>query len=234
MQEEGGSFSGKMSSGISEKKYRCGDIRESDGKIFLEYRRDYIRKNGERKIAERWVTPEVFAKKKKYKKEYRKRPYAIARNNEQSYIRKKKPEVKAKLKKYWHDYYRRPEVKARDRARVKHKMLTDPKFAIAKRVRARIKAALKRARISKKDKTETLIGCSYLFLKEHIEKQFRDGMGWDKPRSFHIDHIRPLSSFDLTNPEELKLACHWSNLQPLTPEENLSKGHKWDQEMALT
>ena len=42
----------------------------------------------------------------------------------------------------------------------------------------------------------------------------------------HIDHIKPLASFDLTIPEQLKRAAHWSNLQPLSAADNWDKGTK--------
>lgn len=41
---------------------------------------------------------------------------------------------------------------------------------------------------------------------------------------FHIDHIRPLASFNLTQPKDYQAAVHWSNLQVLTVRENLAKG----------
>ena len=212
------------------REYRCGDIRESDGKIFLEYRRDYIRKNGERKIAERWVTPEIFAKKRAYKAEYRKRPECKERGSLLSKIRSKKQEVIQRRRETRKKYIRRAEFKVKYNASIKKRVLQNPQFAIARRVRARIRMAIKRVGLAKKDKTEELIGCSYSFLREHVEKQFRDGMTWDDPKSFHIDHIRPICSFDLTDPDQLKAAFHWSNMQPLTPEENLRKGHSWPSE----
>ena len=62
-------------------------------------------------------------------------------------------------------------------------------------------------------------------LKEHIEKQFVDGMSWDNWAldGWHIDHIKPLASFDLTDRQQLLEACHYTNLQPLWAKDYLSK-----------
>jgi hypothetical protein len=43
---------------------------------------------------------------------------------------------------------------------------------------------------------------------------------------WHIDHIKPVSSFDLTLPEEQLKAFNFKNLQPLWAKENLEKGSK--------
>ena len=39
--------------------------------------------------------------------------------------------------------------------------------------------------------------------------------------------IVPLSSFDLTDKEQSRKACHFTNLQPLWAKDNLKKGNKY-------
>ena len=51
-------------------------------------------------------------------------------------------------------------------------------------------------------------------------------MNWENYGKWHIDHIKPISKFDMTDQEEQKKCFHWSNLQPLWAEENISKGDK--------
>ena len=70
------------------------------------------------------------------------------------------------------------------------------------------------------------LGCSIDFLKEYLKKQFKDGMSWENHGQWHIDHIKPLASFDLTDREQLIKACNYTNLQPLWAEDNFKKGSK--------
>jgi len=74
----------------------------------------------------------------------------------------------------------------------------------------------------------TDLGCSIDELKMHLESKFQYGMNWDNWsfEGWHIDHIVPLASFDLTDRKQLLLACHYTNLQPLWAIDNLSKGDR--------
>lgn len=73
-----------------------------------------------------------------------------------------------------------------------------------------------------------LTGCSIEFLINHLQSQFKENMSWENygRKGWHIDHIKPCASFNLTNLEEQKECFHYSNLQPLWWWENASKGCK--------
>jgi hypothetical protein len=72
------------------------------------------------------------------------------------------------------------------------------------------------------------LNCSIEELKTYLESKFQEGMSWENHslHGWHIDHIVPLASFNLEDPEELKKACHYTNLQPLWAEDNLKKATK--------
>jgi len=76
----------------------------------------------------------------------------------------------------------------------------------------------------KSKSTADLIGCSIDDLKSHLEKQFTDGMSWENYGDWHVDHIRPCCSFDMTDPEQQRECFNYTNLQPLWAKDNLAKG----------
>lgn len=80
---------------------------------------------------------------------------------------------------------------------------------------------------SKSVKTEALLGCSIICARQHLEAQFLPGMSWDNHGEWHIDHIRPCASFDLTDLEQQKECFHYTNLQPLWAADNLRKSDTW-------
>lgn len=98
-------------------------------------------------------------------------------------------------------------------------------FRLKNNIRSRLNIFLKANKLHKDNSTFNLVGCSPEFLKEHIEKQFTEGMSWDlMGKHIHIDHIIPLSS--AKNEDEIYKLCHYTNLQPLWAEDNLKKGSK--------
>ena len=80
------------------------------------------------------------------------------------------------------------------------------------------------------------IGCSRNQLIKYIESQFEKGMNWENygGAGWQIDHVIPLSSFDLSDIEQKKRAMHYSNLQPLWAIENKKKHAKIPKEYQPT
>ncbi len=105
-------------------------------------------------------------------------------------------------------------------------------FKLQQILRNRTRCAIKSNR--KIGPTIDFIGCSIEELKLKFESLFYPNpetgemMTWENYGYYgwHIDHIIPLSAFDLTDPKQFKKACHYTNLQPLWWKENLSKGNK--------
>ena len=82
----------------------------------------------------------------------------------------------------------------------------------------------------KKDKTLELTGCSIKELKAHLETNFKDVMSWDnyKHDGWHMDHIRPCASFDLTDKKQQLVCFNWRNLAPAWANENIRKSDTYE------
>jgi hypothetical protein len=102
---------------------------------------------------------------------------------------------------------------------------TDPSYKLITNQRTRITGILKK---HKTDKTLNLLGCSAQFLRTYIENKFLEGMTWDNygKHGWHIDHIIPCSSFNLTDSTQQQICFHYTNLQPLWAIDNLKKSNK--------
>tara|TARA_R100000963_G_C4621481_1_gene88860 strand:- start:35 stop:931 length:897 start_codon:yes stop_codon:yes gene_type:complete len=108
----------------------------------------------------------------------------------------------------------------------------NPQFRLKQNLSRRIRGALTKFKTRKNISTLKLTGIkSIQFLMHHIAKQFKPNsegvpMAWDNYGEWHIDHIKPCSSFDLTCPIQQKLCFHYTNLQPLWAIDNLVKQDK--------
>ena len=106
----------------------------------------------------------------------------------------------------------------------KNKFKSDLNFKLKINLRNRVRKALKDR--NKSVNTATLIGCSIEQLWIYLEKLFKPGMTHKNHGLWHIDHIKPCASFDLTKASEQRKCFHYTNLQPLWASENLSKGDR--------
>jgi hypothetical protein len=107
-----------------------------------------------------------------------------------------------------------------------NRLKTDIQFKLSYNLRNRLRSAINRNQ--KIGSAVRDLGCTIDELKIYLESKFLSGMSWDNwsVEGWHIDHIKPLSSFDLTDRQQLLEACHYTNLQPLWAKDNLVKNDK--------
>ena len=106
--------------------------------------------------------------------------------------------------------------------------INDEQHRLAHNCRVRVREMVKSHGGIKSASTMELVGCSIQHLIEHFEQQFAAGMTWENMGAWHIDHIRPCASFDLTDPAQQRECFHYTNLQPLWAEDNIRKSDKWE------
>jgi hypothetical protein len=100
----------------------------------------------------------------------------------------------------------------------------DVNFKLVTLLRTRLNRALKKnwkVGSSIKD-----LGCTIEELKVHLEAQFKPGMSWSNHGEWHIDHIVPLASVNLSDREDFLKVCNYKNLQPLWARENILKSDR--------
>ena len=127
---------------------------------------------------------------------------------------------KEKLKKY----YERKKAEGHFRKMAK-KWRENPRNRISNSISARISEFINKKRKS----WRVMLPYSLEQLCSHLENQFNDKMSWDNYGSYwHIDHIKPICSFNFLTYEDKEFQECWSlnNLRPLEARENIRKGRK--------
>ena len=168
------------------------------------------------------------------KKEYMRKYYKEHKDNFNEYGRKHYKEHKEERKEYNRAYkvthlayynMKQKEYRQEHKDKVNKYMYMcyhkNPHFRLLSCLRSRLWQALKGT--DKSDSTIKLIGCSIDELKNHLEKQFIKGMSWKSYGKWHVDHIKPCCSFDLSKPKEQYKCFNYTNLQPLWAKDNCSK-----------
>ena len=108
----------------------------------------------------------------------------------------------------------------------KHKYHSDGNFRKLSLLRSKTYYALK-AKNSKCD----LFGISVSEYKKWIEYQMSDEMSWDNyGKIWHIDHVIPCWTFNLTDYCDMKRCFNWKNLRPMLKLENKLKGMNIDED----
>jgi hypothetical protein len=151
--------------------------------------------------------------------------------------KEKRKQYRDKYKKDNPDYVTRGNIKVQEWIKnhpgymnewTKNSLKTNINHKIKHNLSERFRVAL--FKNSKSSPTLEILGCTIDEFKTYLENQFQEGMTWENYglKGWHIDHIKPCSLFDLSDPEEQKKCFHYTNLQPLWWYDNLKKSAKYE------
>lgn len=157
-------------------------------------------------------------------------------NNREKFLKeqteyRKRPDAKIKRKKL-REKYKQDGTAKKHRQKSYENLKNNPtKYALFKIInncRSRVRQSVKTFDVKKSNERKIeLIGCTSLFLKKHLEKQFKPEMTWENYGTYwEVDHIIPISRFDITVRSERNKANHYTNLQPLEADINRKLGDK--------
>ena len=163
-----------------------------------EYKKQYYLKNENKIKRNIYIKDYVLKNEESIKikrKEYREKNKEIISIRNKIYINTHKSQIKENRK---------------NRIRSDYEKISD-------RIRSRIRMALKSVNLNKCISSSESLGCSIQFFREYLESKFTKGMTWETwgLYGWHLDHIIPISSFDLSDPEQQKQCFHYTNTQPL-------------------
>ena len=159
---------------------------------------------------------------KKYREKNKERLY----NNHKEWYEENKDK--------WNEYIKEYREKNKDKIREikrnyeRTRKANDPIYKLINNFRTAIYQVLKESQVQKNGHYFDILKYSPENLIEHLENKFKDNMTWDNYGEWHVDHIKPISSFQINEIGDKEFMSCWSleNLQPLWGEENIRKSNK--------
>lgn len=180
------------------------------------------RKDKQKIYEKKWVAKNPDKVKAKYKRYHQRHPEKVKEKTRQRWLSGKGAEAKKRYKTVSRDKYLAG-VKKQNARR-----WSDPTFRISRTISIRMNDTLSGRKNYRR--WQTLVGYGLEELRKHLSEQFAEGMTWENHGDWHIDHRRPIASFDFTSPEDPGFKECWAlgNLQPLWAKENMAKGARYE------
>ena len=158
---------------------------------------------------------------------------------------KARSEVKAKVNASWRKYRENNLEKVKERfddwkernkdsyreSRTifqREKRRNNPVFRMQQNLRRRLHWAVTHQETTKDETTMKLVGCDLENLVDYLESNFQENMSWENYGEWHVDHVRPCNSFDLSDEGQQQVCFNWRNLLPLWGEENQIKADRYE------
>ena len=216
---------------------------EKNREIGIKKRKEYYSLNKDKyreysRRQKRVYTEEQKEKAKVRRAEYYKNNLEKIKESHKKYQQEHKDKVHAWQKKYRDNNKNkileqqrryRDNNRAKINAKAIERLHNDPKHQMKERTRNMLRYALRSKNHRKNSHTKDILGCDINFFCDYLFKTWekRYGKKWDG-EPYHIDHIVPLAT--AKNETDILRLCHYTNLQMLTPEENMSKKARLDWE----
>ena len=137
---------------------------------------------------------------------------------------------KEHLKEYIKEYRKNNVDKIRETKRnyERNRKTNDPLYKLVANFRTAIWTVLKENNMDKYGHYFEILRYTPDELAIHLEKQFTSDMTWENYGEWHVDHKKPITSFNFQEMGDDEFMKCWSldNLQPLWGEENIRKSNK--------
>lgn len=189
-------------------KYKVGSVCKVCWKNYREENKEHIRQQSAKRRANN--SEQIKIEKAEYYQKNKKK------------IREKMAIYYKENKHLWNEYQTR-------------RRLTDPHFRIMQNLRNNLSSKLRSSNVRKTSKTIDILGCCIEDFIYHLESLWSENMSWDnygvykigQQMTWHIDHIKPCDSFDLTDEAQQRECFHYENMQPMWAVENIIKSNSY-------
>ena len=174
--------------------------------------------SGRRNIGGREVAMKKYESKPETKKRKRKnynKWYEENKEHRKQYHKEYREKNIDKIRQIKRDYERNRKAKY-------------PIYKLISNFRTAIYTVLKESNVDKYGHYFDVLQYTPEELITHLELHFKDDMSWDNYGKWHVDHIKPISSFNIVDMGDEEFMKCWSlgNLQPMWGEENIRKSNK--------
>jgi hypothetical protein len=176
-----------------------------------QYKKEYKKENAE--------------KVKKNNKEYYKENAEKVKENNKEYYKLNTKKIKERTKKYQKEYIKEYRNNIRK---------NNFKLYLIHLQRGQINRCFKSSLLNKNKHSIEYLGCDIETFINHFQKKidyFNNNIASDEIMTFHnihIDHIKPVSKFNLDDEDEFLKCSHYTNMQPLLAKDNMEKSNKWN------
>ena len=222
----------RTASEIAYERYHMDDIKQAREHGF-DWSYEWTKERAKRTAKAKWeaMTPE---EKKSHnrrcmantKKRFAKSPEAHAAHIK--YKREWRAENKDALNKYNKQWRKNNPEKMRAHRK---RQMENPAFRALRNQRKRFRDIMKSVKNGGTGSYSDKIGCTTAEFHRYMEAKFKPGMTWSNYGTYwHVDHIIPCAAFNQSDPHQLALCWHHSNMQPLEARDNLRKSAKFNEE----